>query len=69
MAIKTIVLKRTFKYGSINLPDPGSNLSIEQVLDTYAAAYPELITAVVEGPVEKGGVLVYEFRKAVGTKG
>lgn len=69
MAIKTTVLTRTFSYSGMTLPDPGKGLSPEEVRDVYAATYPELISAAIEGPEQKGGNLVYTFRKGVGTKG
>lgn len=69
MAIRTETLERAFDYSGMSLPDPGQNLSPEQVRDVYAAAYPEITTAEIEGPVQKGNKLVYTFRRAVGTKG
>ncbi|MFA6120893.1 MAG: PRTRC system protein C [Sideroxydans sp.] len=69
MAIQTTILKRTFAYSGLTLPDPGSGLSLEEVRDVYAATYPELISASIEGPEKKGDNLVYTFKKGVGTKG
>ena len=62
-------LTRVFAYGSLRLPDPGAHLSVEEVKGLYCAAYPELASAVIEGPVAKGKTLRWDFRKAVGTKG
>uniref|UniRef100_E6QW87 PRTRC system protein C n=1 Tax=mine drainage metagenome TaxID=410659 RepID=E6QW87_9ZZZZ len=69
MAIVTTILTRTFSYSGLTLPDPGKGLSPEEVRDVYAATYPELISAAIEGPEKKGNNLVYTFRKGVGTKG
>ena len=69
MAIKIQSLSRVFAYGSITLPDPGGNLVPEQVKEMFAAAYPELTNATVEGPETKGDKMIYTFRRAVGTKG
>ena len=69
MAIKTQALERSFTYNGMALPDPGPHLSPEQVRDIYSAAYPEITTAAIEGPEQKGNKLVYTFRRAVGTKG
>jgi len=69
MAIKIETLTRTFSYGCLTLPDPGSSLSLEEVRDVYSAAYPELNSASIEGPEKKGASLVYTFKKGVGTKG
>ena len=69
MTIETKQLERAFRYNSVTLPDPGPSYGIEQVRDMYAAAYPDITTAAIEGPEEKDGKLVYTFRRAVGTKG
>lgn len=67
MAIQTAV--RVFRYNGIELPDPGAQLSVDQVRDLYSANFPELTSAVAEGPTASGDKLVWEFRRAVGTKG
>lgn len=62
--------KRVFLYENRTLNDPDPNLSLEEVRDIYAATYPELATAVIDGPEEGGGgEQEYAFRRAVGTKG
>jgi PRTRC genetic system protein C len=53
----------------MTLPDPGKSLSLEDVRDVYAAAYPELVSASIEGPEKRGDNLTYTFKKGVGTKG
>lgn len=62
-------LVRSFSYSGITLPDPGPNLSVEQVKDVYAASYPELTSASIEGPEAVGGKMLYTFKRSVGTKG
>lgn len=69
MAIEVIKLERVFNYSGMALPDPGATLSPEDVRAMYAAAYPEILTAAIEGPEEKGGKMHYTFRKAAGAKG
>jgi PRTRC genetic system protein C len=69
MAITTNTLERGFLYNGVSLPDPGSNLTVEEVRDVYSAAYPEILTSSIEGPEKKGDKLVYTFRKAAGGKG
>jgi PRTRC genetic system protein C len=69
MTITVQKLQRSFAYNGIALPDPGSELSPEQVRDVYSATYPEITTASIEGPEQKGDRLIYTFRRAVGTKG
>jgi PRTRC genetic system protein C len=62
-------MEREFTYNGLRLPDPGSNLSVEQVREIYAAAYPEIVTASLEGPEAVGAKLVYRFSRAIGSKG
>ncbi len=69
MAIKVETLTRVFAYAGMELPDPGAQFTAIQVRDIYAASYPELATAEVNGPERKGEKLVFSFARAVGTKG
>lgn len=69
MAIQVENLTRVFTYNGFTLPDPGQGLSLEEVRDVYSAQFPELISASIEGPEHKGRQAVYQFRKAVGSKG
>lgn len=69
MALQTAALERAFKYNSVDLTDPGPQYTPEQVRDFYAAAYPEIVSAGIDGPEQANGKLVYTFRRAVGTKG
>lgn len=69
MALTTTALERSFSYNGMALPDPSASMSLDEVRDLYSANFPELVSASIEGPEEKGGKLVYTFRKAVGTKG
>lgn len=67
MEVKT--LTRSFKYNGITLTDPSSDKTPDQVRKIYAYQYPELLNAVIEGPVTKGGVSTYTFTRAAGSKG
>lgn len=69
MAVTVTSLTRSFSYNGMELPDPGAQLSAEEVRDVYSASFPELTSASIEGPETKGNKLVYTFRRAVGTKG
>jgi PRTRC genetic system protein C len=60
---------RVFRFNNMPLPDPDSKQTPQQVKEFYAGIYPELTNAEIEGPNAKGAEIVYEFRKAVGTKG
>jgi PRTRC genetic system protein C len=62
-------LVRKFKYGTMHLDDPGESMSPEQVKEVWAAHYPELMTAQVEGPVMEGANAVFTFVRASRDKG
>lgn len=67
--MQTKAVTRTFRFNNRNLPDPNPKLSPAQVKDLYAAQYPELASAAVEGPELKHGQQVYTLVRQVGTKG
>lgn len=67
VAIATIV--REFRYNGITLSDPAPDKSPDQVRLIYAFQYPELLNAVIEGPVTKNRVSTYTFTRAAGSKG
>lgn len=69
MALSIEKLVRAFRYNGMDLVDPGAGLAPEAVKEFYANIYPELNNAAIEGPEHVGAKAVYEFRKAVGTKG
>lgn len=64
-----VALPRFFQYGSLELPDPNPKLTLDEVKRVFAAQYPELLNAGVEGPVFKKDRQVFTFNKAFGTKG
>jgi PRTRC genetic system protein C len=41
-------MEREFTYNGVGLPDPGFELSVDQVRDIYSAVYPEFATAAAE---------------------
>ncbi len=67
--VKVKTLERSFVFNGVKLPDPGPELSVEQVRDIYVATYPELATAGVEGPSPVGGAMQYTFTRSIGPKG
>jgi len=69
MALQGTTVKRTFKYNGLTLADPSSEKSADKVREFYSKQYPELLTAIVEGPVTKNGNSVYTFVRAAGEKG
>jgi len=69
MALQATALERAFRYNSVDLVDPGAQYSPDQVRDFYSTAYPEIVSAGIDGPEQQEGRLVYTFRRAVGTKG
>jgi PRTRC genetic system protein C len=67
--LKTEVLLREFQYNGVRIPDPGPELTVEQVRDLLTPSYPEIATASVSGPEDTGSVLRYTFSRAIGSKG
>lgn len=67
--LKVEGLAREFHYNGIRIPDPGPELSVEQVRDLLTPSYPEIATASVTGPEATGTTLRYTFSRAIGTKG
>jgi PRTRC genetic system protein C len=67
--LKAQPMIRTFSYNGLTLPDIDVNRTPEQIRDLYSATYPEITTAVIEGPEAVDGVLRYKLTRAVGTKG
>jgi PRTRC genetic system protein C len=67
--MRTTAIKRSFSYNNQQLGDPNPNLPPEQVKELFAAARPELASAVIEGPELVNGRQHYRFVKQVGTKG
>ena len=71
MQIKSLTRKFIYKKDSedIELADPNSTMSVDEVLSFYSGTYPELNNAVVIGPKIKGDVAEYKLKLTVGTKG
>jgi PRTRC genetic system protein C len=67
--LKAEALLREFYYNGVRIPDPGPELTVEQVRDLLTPSYPEIATAAVSGPEATGLVLRYTFSRAIGTKG
>jgi PRTRC genetic system protein C len=67
--LKAEALLREFHYNGIRIPDPGPELTVEQVRDLLTPNYPAIATASVSGPEATGTVLRYTFSRAIGTKG
>jgi len=68
-SLKTEALLREFHYNGIRIPDPGPEMTVEQVRDLLTPNYPEIATATVSGPEATGSALRYTFSRAIGTKG
>jgi PRTRC genetic system protein C len=67
--LKAEVLLREFHYNGVRIPDPGPELTVEQVRNLLTPNYPEIATASVSGPEDTGSVLRYTFSRAIGSKG
>jgi PRTRC genetic system protein C len=68
-SLKTEALLREFHYNGVRIPDPGPELTVEQVRDLLTPNYPEIATASLSGPEDTGSVLRYTFSRAIGSKG
>ena len=69
MALTVTTMSRLFVFNGIRLPDPNPEMSVEEVKALYAAQYPELATAAVNGPEAVGDKMRYTFERAIGSKG
>jgi PRTRC genetic system protein C len=63
-SLKAEPLVREFHYNGIRIPDPGPELTVDQVRDLLTPNYPEIATASVSGPEATGSVLRYTFSRA-----
>jgi PRTRC genetic system protein C len=63
------VIKREFRFNGKRLPDPNPKLNPEGVRGVYQAQFPELVNAILEGPILEGGVQLYRFATRVGKNG
>ncbi len=68
-SLKTTALLREFFYNGVRVPDPGPDLTVEQVRDLLTPNYPEIATATLTGPEDTGSALRYTFARAIGSKG
>ncbi len=68
-SLKTTALLREFYYNGVRVPDPGPDLTVEQVRDLLTPNYPEIATANLTGPEDTGSALRYTFARAIGSKG
>ena len=69
MSLTVQALTRQFMFNGVQLTDIDPKMTPEQIRDLYAATYPQLTAATVEGPVAEGDVLLYTFEFAAGSKG
>lgn len=69
MPITVTKMTRIFQFNGIRLPDPNPSMTVDEVKALYAAQYPELATAVVNGPEAVGDKMRYTFERAIGSKG
>jgi PRTRC genetic system protein C len=69
MPLTIAKMTRLFTFNGIRLPDPNPNMSVDEVKALYSAQYPELATAVVNGPEAVGDKMRYSFERAIGSKG
>ena len=59
---------RIFVYDDREFPDPDPEMSVEQVKATLSDFYGEIANASVK-ETTRGGDIIFEFQRRVGTKG
>lgn len=69
MPLTITKMTRLFQFQGIRLPDINPNMTVDEVKALYAAQYPELATAVVNGPEAVGDKMRYTFERSIGSKG
>jgi len=69
MALQVTTLPRKFKFGELELPDPNTDMTPDEVRTFYANTYPELTTGGVQGPEMKDDHVLYTLSGKVGVKG
>jgi PRTRC genetic system protein C len=68
--MKVSKVKRVFEFKEIQLPDPGENMTPDQVIDFYSNTYPEMLNSnYIESLDQEKQVLTIEIVKVSGTKG
>lgn len=73
MALQVETPKREFiiKHNgkNITLPDPHPGMTTQEVINHYKGQYPEISTAILEGPKVEQDKAVYTFKTNIGTHG
>jgi PRTRC genetic system protein C len=71
MALQVTTLPRVFQFKNEALSDPDVNMPPHDVMEFYAARFPELTTGTVKGPKidEEKNQAIYEFVTTAGVKG
>lgn len=69
MEISVQALPRQFWFNNVPLPDPGTEFTPDEVRDVYSAQYPDISTAIIDGPDVHEDHITYKFVRNVGTKG
>ena len=67
--MKTTPMRREFSFQGLKLPDPNSQMSIEDVRGVLALQYPEIAAAAITGPEPVGDILRYTFERAIEIRG
>ncbi len=62
-------LTRVFQYNGLDLPDPNPTFSVEDVIDFYADAYPELRNGFADEPTYEGEFARYPISAQIRRKG
>jgi len=63
------LLTREFLFNGKTLPDPGSEMSPEKVIQYYSGTFPELINANIDKKEIKDEKITFHISHTAGTKG
>lgn len=66
---RVFIVKKKNKKDDIILKDPHPDMTTQEVINHYKAQYPEISTAVLEGPKVEENQATYTFKTNIGTHG
>lgn len=69
MAVKIKRLRRVFRFGGTELPDPSRSATPEKCLELLSVSYPALTNAITEPPSIEGDKEIHVVKVSAGTKG
>lgn len=68
MPIEVSTLIRVFEVNGVEMGDPAPHLDPKEAVNMLAVFRPDLATCSIREPEERGGKLVYQLHRAIGSK-